>query len=394
MGEISHEGGVSWDKVPEPTDAEMAAFKNPAAHTAMAQRPDQQGGNEHVRRLEAQFADEEPLEELPAEEDARGPQWGEGSAAGEVAEAPEAEVKQEVAAFDPTAWDTGRLWAAPDEGLAEVLAEVPEVHRPLVERVVSAARAREAEARSTYERAAAAREAAAREGVSEVVGALTKLRDEKLLPLAQRLENIGVADAQTVLDEFTALVNETAARSERESALEREVMLYKWDAFTREEPQAKVLLAEAGRADQRRAAIPEGQPKPPLSMAEKALATWREHANKGLSFSDAWALTVRRFPDVANLGKPAAPKPPPVQPQAQPQAQARLAAASPRPAPAVARQPVAPPAPPQGRMEPRSAAPPSSRSVRPLSTPASEREEMDRLLDEGWSAHLTTRGMR
>lgn len=404
MGEIMKGEGVSWEKVPDMTPEEEAALlgRGASPDSAVAQRTEQMGGPDHVRQLAEDLEREREAQEAG---DARGPQREEGRSAGDLAEEeepgqePEAEAEQpEAPAFDVDAWDTARLFDP--QAVEAALGEVPEAMRPVVERVVRAVTAREEAARATYEAAVAAREESAKAVYGAVVASVEKLRDERIIPLLTRLENAGVLDAQKVVDEITDLVNETVARSEREETLERELMLHRWDAFTRDEPNAQRLLAAAGRDQKRWEAAPEGK-RPPRTEAQKALATFREAANK-LPFSDAWAVTARRHPAaVAALGRPAAPATPaapapaaPTQPPAQ--AASRPAPQPPPPAPAVARkppvQPAPPPSPPPGRMQPRASAPPPSRGVTPARTAATEEAELDQLLAEGWASHKQQQG--
>ena len=356
QNQYSAADNFNFDNIPDPTAEELAA---PAAHSAREVGGAAHGQSAQVARLEAELGEDaapavDAQEELPAADtqaDAAGPQTEEREDGAE-AEAPE--TPPPLPAWDAAAWD------AADFDKPERLAEVPEAYRPVVEKLAAAAGARVMASEERFASQLDAGVAVERQRVDGVVSELTKLRDERFLPLLERLENAGVADAQKALDEITQMVNEAGARSERETALEREVAVMRWRDFTREVPQGDKLLALAKRGD---------------PAAKAAVKEFGDLANK-VGFHDAWDITAKRHKAV--VGK-LTPTPAPVAPAAP----AAAAPAAPPPPPAVAppaRPPAAPVQPPT-RMAPRVAPPPPVQQRAAVRAPA---QDDDALLTAGW----------
>lgn len=350
QNQYSAADNFNFDAIPDPTPDELAA---PAAHSAREVGGAAHGQSGQVARLEAELGEEAAEEVTPAEEpvaDAAGPQT----------EGREEEPVAEDAPAPALAWDAA-AWDAADFDKPERLAEVPDAYRPVVEKLAAAAGARVAASEERFASQLDAGVAVEKQRVDGVVAGLTELRDKRLMPLLERLENAGVADAQRVLDEFTQMVNEAGARSEREVALEREVAVMRWRDFTREVPQGDKLLALAKRGD----------------LAAKAAAKdFGDLANK-VGFRDAWDITAKRHKGVME-------KLTPVAKAATAPAAAALAAPAPAPpAPAVAppaRPPAAPVQPPT-RMAPRVAPPPPVQQRAAVRAPA---QDDDALLTAGW----------
>ena len=304
QNQYSAADNFNFDNIPDPTAEELAA---PAAHSAREVGGAAHGQSAQVARLEAELGEDaapavDAQEELPAADtqaDAAGPQTEEREDGAE-AEAPE--TPPPLPAWDAAAWD------AADFDKPERLAEVPEAYRPVVEKLAAAA---------------GARVIVCEEG-------------------------------------YTRRLNEAGARSERETALEREVAVMRWRDFTREVPQGDKLLALAKRGD---------------PAAKAAVKEFGDLANK-VGFHDAWDITAKRHKAV--VGK-LTPTPAPVAPAAP----AAAAPAAPPPPPAVAppaRPPAAPVQPPT-RMAPRVAPPPPVQQRAAVRAPA---QDDDALLTAGW----------
>lgn len=350
QNQYSAADNFDFNNIPDPTAEEMAA---PAAHSAREVGGAAHGQSAQVAKLEAELGeDAAPAAEVtPAEEpaaDAAGPQTEEWEE-----EAAEVDAPAPAPAWDAAAWD------AADFDKPERLAEVPEAYRPVVTMLAAAAGARVVASEERFAAQLDAGVAVERQRVDGVVAGLAELRDKRLLPILERLENAGVADAEKILDDFTRAVNEAGQRSEREAALEREVAVMRWRDFARDVPEGDKLLALAKRGD---------------LAAKAAVKDFGDLANK-VGFRDAWDITAKRHKAVVGKLAPAAPAAP---------APAAAAPAAPPPArPAVAppaRPPAAPVQPPT-RMAPRVAPPPPVQQRASVRAPA---VDDDALLTAGW----------
>lgn len=364
MGEINHgRQEFKFDDIPDPTPEEMASAP---PHSGREVGGEAHGNAGRGDQLAAMFDEEEAAE---ATAEAGGPQRGREEAqegAGELAS-----VDAEPGAHTVDAWDSATWEANVDDFDApERLAQVPETIRPMVERLAKFSVERAARQEQTYADQLDAGLAVERTRVEGVVDALTNLRDKRLLPMLNRLENAGVVEAEQILNDFTRLVNEAGQQSEREIALQREIAVMRWRSFTASTPEADALLAAAKREQAGKA--PGRATDAVKYLGEKMQA---------LSPDEAWALTTRRFPHLAKAPVSAPPSAPPSAPYASavalnPQSQ---------PIPVAAPKITAPPT----RMAPKAAALPTAGTKAAGRRPVVDDES---LLNQGWAEFKQERG--